>query len=209
MNKSTYAKYDNHHVCSDIHLNHKNIALYCPESRGQFVKQTGADADGTPTYTHYIDEMNEQIISNWNSVVQPDDHTFIVGDFAMGIIDKAPALIKRMNGAKTLIRGNHDHKIVQHPEVNELFIDVRDYLCFNVLKTPVVMCHFPFASWDRQSQGAVHLHGHLHSPAGKLHIAPGRIMDVGIDGNNLFPRELEATVQYLIDTFPPRGDHHQ
>ena len=64
MDKSTYSKYNKHHVCSDIHLNHKMISVYCPESRGQFVTQTGVSDAGDPIYTHYIDEMNEQIIAN-------------------------------------------------------------------------------------------------------------------------------------------------
>ena len=50
---------------SDCHFNHKNILSYEPQSR--------------PFAT--IEEMNETIISNWNSVVTAEDEVWVLGDF--------------------------------------------------------------------------------------------------------------------------------
>jgi len=205
MRKDVYAKYRKHHVCSDIHFNHKNIALYCPKSRGQFVEVIGYNPDGSPIYAHHLDKMNETIIARWNSKVQPTDHTFILGDVAMGVITKAPALVERLNGAKTLICGNHDRGLLKLPEIERLFIDIRDYACFGVKKIGVVMSHFPFASWDGMSAGAVHLHGHLH---GSPCIVQGRIKDVGIDTNDLYPYDFEEVLDELMTIPKPTTDHH-
>lgn len=55
-----------------------------------------------------VDEMNEGLIERWNSVVQPDDHTYHMGDFAMGQKILWPSFRSRLNGTITFTRGNHD-----------------------------------------------------------------------------------------------------
>lgn len=205
MKKEKYYSYRKHHVCSDIHFNHKMIALYCPQSRGKFINQIDTDINGKPVYEHYIDEMNEEIIAKWNSKVQPGDHVFILGDVAMGRIDKAPALIARLNGDKTLIRGNHDHSLVKLPEFASLFIDVKDYAFISARGVGVGMSHYPFASWDGQGHGTCFLHGHLH---GAPCIVSGRIKDVGIDTNDLCPYDFEEVLESLKLIPKPVYDHH-
>lgn len=205
MNKEKYNSYRKHHICSDIHLNHKMIALYCPESRGKFIKQIDTDINGKPVYEHYIDEMNEEIIAKWNSKVQPGDHVFILGDVAMGRIDKAPALIAQLNGDKTLICGNHDRSLVKLAECADLFIDIRDYAFVSARSISVAMSHYPFASWDSQGNGAGMLHGHLH---GAPCMVKGRIKDVGIDTNDLYPYDFEEVLESLKLIPKPVYDHH-
>ena len=205
MNKETYHKYRKHWIASDIHFNHKNISIYCPDSRGQFVDIIGHSEDGKPIYNHRIDDMNEEIIRKWNTLVQPGDHVFILGDVAMGRIELAPALISRLNGDKTLIRGNHDRSLMKVPDLDNLFINIRDYLCFSARGTGVVMSHYPLASWDGQGHGAVMLHGHLH---GTPCMVTGRIKDVGIDTNNLYPYDFEKVLEEMKQIPPPTYDHH-
>lgn len=82
------------------------------------------------------------------------------------------------------------------------------------IKYQFVLCHFPLASWDNMSQGTMHLHGHIHTP-NEYKLGPGRMMDVGIDGNEEFkPYELNEVVSLLKDR-PIKGllqhdlDHHE
>ena len=76
-----------------------------------------------------------------------------------------------------------------------------------------VLCHFPIASWHNMNQGVMHLHGHIHTPH-EHKVGPGKIMDVGVDGNDEFrPYEFNEILQ-LLKNQPIKGllthdfDHH-
>ena len=75
---------------SDTHFGHRNILEYEKEAR--------------PFET--VEEMNEQLIANWNDTVRPKDIVFHLGDFAFGAINVPIA--DRLNGYKRLVMGNHD-----------------------------------------------------------------------------------------------------
>ena len=66
------------------------------------------------------------------------------------------------------------------------------------------------ASWNGLGKGIPHLHGHVHLPPHRR-IGKGRVMDVGVDGNNLFPISMEDVRRLLrdqpIDGFMSE-DHH-
>lgn len=75
---------------SDTHFNHVNILGYCKRPWPN------------------LEEMNEGLIDNWNKVVKPTDHVWHLGDFAMGQKVLHKAIFDRLNGVKSLVRGNHD-----------------------------------------------------------------------------------------------------
>ena len=60
--------------------------------------------------------MDEEIIKRWNRTVTPQDHTYILGDFAFCNAEKAIQHLQRLNGKKTLIIGNHDTKLIKNEE---------------------------------------------------------------------------------------------
>lgn len=53
-------------------------------------------------------EMDEVLIKNWNSEVNPEDIVYVVGDF--GANGREKEYLSRLNGIKYLIKGNHDTK---------------------------------------------------------------------------------------------------
>jgi calcineurin-like phosphoesterase family protein len=57
----------------------------------------------------------------------------------------------------------------------------------------IVLCHYPFAEWDRKHYGSWHLHGHSH---GNYH-GQGLIYDVGVDTNNFTPVSLEQITEIM------------
>jgi calcineurin-like phosphoesterase family protein len=73
------------------------------------------------------------------------------------------------------------------------------------------LMHFPIASWDNMARGAIHLHGHVHFPPA-TRIGAGKMMDVGCDGNALYPIEM-STVLSLMRNQPIKSmfsfDHHE
>lgn len=72
-----------------------------------------------------VTEMNRQLISNYNAVVQPEDTVYLLGDLSFQIsVEKANALIAQLNGKKHLILGNHDKSYA--PELFEEILIYRD-----------------------------------------------------------------------------------
>lgn len=163
---------------SDLHLNHTNILKYEPISR--------------PFAT--VEEMNEAIISNWNSVVTPEDTVYVLGDLAMGQVDKCVEYIKRLNGKIILIRGNHDT-----PKRIALFeslgIEVHDIYYLPYKGRFFILCHFPIASEEfmemvvNDNSEVVNLYGHVHSNAPKGYVKG--TYHVGVDTNNLTPISIQ------------------
>jgi len=205
-------------VASDIHFSHRNILQYCPHRVHESFTDDIKSADDLEI-DFLIELMNEKIISNWNGKVEPDDDVFILGDVAMGKIALAPALIRRLNGRKYLIKGNHDVSltklITKDNSLTDLFVWIKDYHemshalpGINQKKNLICMSHFPFLHFNGQNQGTLHLHGHLHSaPENRFRLGK-RMMDVGIDGNNLHPYLLDDVVRQCL-VFPFGNSHHE
>lgn len=76
---------------ADWHFGHKNIIEYCKR----------------PFKT--VDEMNEALIVNYNEKVSNSDTCIFVGDFVFYDQEyTCTELLKRLNGKKILVKGNHD-----------------------------------------------------------------------------------------------------
>lgn len=82
-------------LIGDLHFYHQNIIKYCSRP----YKDT--------------DDMNEQLIKNWNSVVRKNDIVYVVGDFALCGKNKIIEIGQRLNGRKRLIMGNHDQASIE------------------------------------------------------------------------------------------------
>ena len=68
-----------------------------------------------------IEEHDETLIANWNAVVMPDDHVYVVGDFAYRNERPAHCYTDQLHGHIHLIRGNHDKRT---PEYESCFESV-------------------------------------------------------------------------------------
>lgn len=160
---------------SDLHFSHKNILDY---SRRPFSS---------------VEEMNEELIKRWNQRVGPDDEGYILGDFSFARREQTINFIYRMNGRKYLIKGNHDKRlrssVLEHFEWHEYYHE----LSYN--KTKIVLCHFPFLTWNKSHRGSINLHGHCH---GKIPVEKGiRRMDVGVDTNDYYPYSIDEVFRIL------------
>ena len=129
-----------------------------------------------------IAEMDAALIEGWNAVVGPEDEVWHLGDFARKASD-VPALLERLAGAKHLVRGNNDP-----PGTSAAagWASVQDYAELELDGRLLVLCHYPFRSWNGQHRKSVNLHGHSH---GKLKPMP-RQYDVGVDARGFRPVTL-------------------
>lgn len=78
------------YITSDIHFGHDKPFLFRPR---------GFDN---------IHDHDETIIQNWNSVIGKHDVVYILGDIMLNNTPGGIAKLKRLNGQKYFIRGNHD-----------------------------------------------------------------------------------------------------
>lgn len=128
--------------------------------------------------------MDALMIARWNAVVGPEDEVWHLGDMARKAAD-VPALLARLHGTKHLIRGNNDPDAVMAADG---WTSASDYREMEVEGRRLVLCHYPFRSWNGQYKGAINLHGHSH---GRLKPMP-RQFDVGVDVHGFAPVRLEA-----------------
>lgn len=128
---------------SDYHFYHTNIIRY--QSRP----------------FDSVDEMNQGLIDNNNSVVGKKDTLYIVGDIAIGATPLEIAnILNQMNGRKILIVGNHDIPFLKHADFTSCFAEIHHLLSIKLNKQYIQLCHYPLEIWDRAHYGSWMLHGH-------------------------------------------------
>lgn len=159
---------------SDLHLGHENIIRL---TNRPFV---------------CVEDMNNKLIHNYNSIVHKNDLVYILGDLTCKIsVDESNKLIRQLKGRKVLILGNHDLKYDSH-----LFEDILDYKEFNQNKIKYVLMHYPLMSWNGSYKNkSIHLHGHIHAQyVYNLKNRHDNILryDVGVDANNYSPVSLTS-----------------
>ena len=129
---------------SDLHFRHNNIIRF----------------DSRPF--NNIEEMEEQLISNWNNKVTNADTVYILGDFCWGKQPQWLDVLKRLNGKKVLIKGNHDLK--QYSSAIKMHLsDIKEYKEIKDGERTVIMCHYPIMCYKKDYDPNVFmLHGHTH-----------------------------------------------
>jgi len=178
-------------MTSDLHFGHRNVAKFCPKTRGQW------DTRNDP------DTMNADMITMWNEIVEPTDTVYILGDVAFCKTQKAAELVNELNGFKILVAGNHDEKALRNPVFRACFQEIYDYLDMKYNGRHIVMCHYPIFDHNRAGHGALMLHGHRHGNPTNL---PGRIMDVGFDATGNIVTDLDEIIEQLEQV--PHMYHH-
>jgi len=197
---------------SDTYYNHSNI---CSAT----TKWTGAE-NMTRAFNS-LEDMNKTLVENINSCVEENDVLIHLGDWSFGGFDMIEEFRKQIKCKNIhLVLGNHDHHIQNNKNnVQSLFSSIHEYLYLDlripagkeVNKFRMVCMHYPLASWNGMNDGVVHLHGHVHLPK-DLRVAKGKAMDVGVDGNDLYPIELFQILN-IMKTQPVMSlslpkDHH-
>ncbi len=133
-----------------------------------------------------VAEMDVELVRRWNAVVSPGDEIWHLGDFARTAA-RAREILPQLHGEKHLIVGNNDID----PAVEHGWASVGAYAEIERDGRFLVLCHYPFRSWNRQYKGALNLHGHAH---GRLKNPERRQFDVGVDVRGFRP----VTVRELL-----------
>jgi calcineurin-like phosphoesterase family protein len=140
--------------------------------------------------------MNEAMIREWNDWIGVDDKVYILGDVAFLSAEKTVAIVRRLNGRKILVEGNHDRKLLQNQDFRDCFEEIHKYLDAQFNETRVVMLHYPIAEWDQMHHGAVHFHGHMHG--GHSGLENYRALDVGMDATGMIAIAMDDAIRQAL-----------
>lgn len=128
-------------IYSDPHFGHKNVIKYANRPFSS------------------INEMNSQLIKNFNKVVGHDDVVYILGDFSFLNTISTAEILKSLNGYKFLIKGNHDRKTnTAYKKMG--FTEVYDKPI--ILMNCFILSHEPI---DENTGDLINVYGHLHQNA--------------------------------------------
>lgn len=146
---------------SDTHFFHKNIIDY---SNRKFSS---------------VEQMNSELIKNWNNVVGMKDEVYHLGDVSLGGERLTGEILSALNGKIYLIKGNHEKSVLKKEHTRIRFEWIKDYYELKIDNKLICMMHYPLFSWHGQvAQNSWHLHGHSHA---QYNPQIPRILDVGVD----------------------------
>jgi calcineurin-like phosphoesterase family protein len=170
-------------VFSDPHFSHANI-----------VKFNRYNGDKLRPWDD-VDEMDKQLISNYNEKVKDGDKVYWLGDVAFKAAH-LHAIMPQLNGDKVLIKGNHDQEKLS--VYAQYFRDIRAYHQLD----GVFLSHIPIhpsslGRWGKQ------VHGHLHAEQVLLDNGDVdlRYLNVSVERTGFAPMDWED----VLDEFDRRG----
>ena len=177
---------------ADLHFGHENVIGY----------------DNRPFKSSF--DMDEALIENWNSRVTSDDTVYVIGDAFWGKEERSIQIIKRLNGKKHLIEGNHDRI---NGQLAKYWQSISHYAEIIDGDKTVILCHYPLMFYKNQKYGTFMLYGHVHKRYSHMIEAwkkeqlskgvPSGLFNVGcmIEYMNYTPRTLEEIVDGSKECF--------
>ena len=162
--------------------------------------------------------MDAALAARWSEVVGPDDVVWVLGDVALGPIERSLDRVARLPGTKHLIAGNHDRCWAGHGDEVRVrrwreryheagFATIDDWAELELDGRTVRLSHLPyrgdshaedrFESLRPVDDGTWLLHGHVHETWRQQ----GHQINVGVDAWG--GRPVAATeVIALLDAGP-------
>lgn len=107
-----------------------------------------------------VDDMNEYMIDQWNSVVGESDSVFVLGNFAWQP-EIAEEISNRLNGTIYVMEGEWDRasheiiKIQSTQKIHHLTEGIR-----NLPTSNMVLSYWPLLDWLKKKDGAISFVGH-------------------------------------------------
>jgi calcineurin-like phosphoesterase family protein len=168
---------------SDQHYNHAKIIEYCNRPFSS------------------VKEMDEVMIENHNKTVTPQDIVYFIGDLAFHLSpEEILKLVRKLNGNKIWVTGNHDEFIKGFP--GQIYHRILELSGGRWSPYNPTLCHYPMLSWNASFHGSFQLHGHTH---GTISFDPNvRRLDVGVDTNNFTPISWDEIVAKLSKIPTPK-----
>lgn len=137
----------NYWLISDTHFSHVNILKFTDEN-GELIRGKVFSS---------VEEMDEAMIENWNSVVKPGDYVYNLGDVTFNMKKYQEGIHPRLNGSKRLIVGNHDD--IKKMAATNMWAKIELWRMFPELG--ILMTHLPIHESGLRDN-MINIHGHIH-----------------------------------------------
>lgn len=163
---------------ADTHFSHANIIKHCNRPFSNVV------------------EMDEAILDGINSLVQPNDTLYHLGDFAW---KKNVARYREKIRCRNviLILGNHDPqtKLGQPQDIlYDIFSQVFVMLRIRRSQRQIILSHYAMRTWNGSHRGSWNLFGHSH---GTLSNNGSMSLDVGVDNHAYCPVSINNIIEIM------------
>lgn len=101
-----------------------------------------------------VEEMNFNLIKEWNSVVSPEDRVYVLGNFAWDP-ETAEMVVSQLNGDIIVVPGEHDKAIEELDEMKNNLINVkfREFDIEFISEIGVTVSYWPLSEWPLKSKG--------------------------------------------------------
>lgn len=143
-----------------------------------------------------VEEMNDTLISNYNSVVTKKDKCYFLGDTVWGHKNYRH-VFEQLNGEKFIVLGNHDNEqCYKKLLIDHVIHGVYKVKGITIDNQYVWMSHYCHQVWNNSFHGSFHFFGHSHNT---LKFSRGKSCDVGVDRWDYFPVDFETLYLYLKD----------
>ena len=158
-----------------------------------------------------VEDMNEQMVQNWNSLVKPNDTVYHNGDVAFMKLTDFKNLLCRTNGTWHIVLGNHDKMITQN-RVELLkhgkIATIQHYNELKVAGEHIILFHYGMRVWNQSHRSSIMLYGHSHG-----NLPPfGKSVDIGVDCKEITPEyrpiHLDEILAYMKNRKSETVDHH-
>lgn len=167
---------------SDFHFGHEKEFLWKPR--------------GFTTWEEYA----QKTIENYNSVVQPNDEVYILGDCVLKNDDFGIECLKQLNGKKYLAVGNHDSNArLDRYKFENIFANIQYGYRLEYKKMSIYAQHYPAMMGNyKDKHPTICLAGHTHSPDKFQNMEYG-CYNIALDAHNCFPVSIDTIMADIKD----------
>jgi calcineurin-like phosphoesterase family protein len=168
---------------ADYHIGHANILKYCNRPFQD------------------VEEMDESILENFDSLIEKNSIIFFLGDIAFGDdLTRRVLTLMLQKGEVHFIRGNHDMRYLK--TIEQLAGSVNDLLDIEIDGQPITLCHYAMRVWHKSHFDSWMLYGHSHATLPPV----GKQWDVGVDNNRFLPLSYE-NIKHIMKSRPHNDNY--
>ena len=164
------------YFASDLHFGHKSILEWESDTRGHYES---------------VEEMNADLIKQWNKTISNEDIVYYLGDFSFKKKQhEVVEILDQLNfKSAVFILGNHDHTPFRKTLEKYDNIEVKYADRIKAEGFIFYLSHFPMVLGERDR--LICLHGHLHSTPSPN---PNYQINVGYDKTKKIALSMEEVL---------------